>query len=75
MDLAGNIIWERIYEMHGNDFHQFKAKLTPNDDIIIVGSSVNYMMNKPLSYASINKIDSNGNLLWSKPFDQWMKMI
>ena len=76
IDSFGNIDWKRSYDSYSLDYHHFKAITSKNSDIIIVGSTLNNITDKPNADAFVTRIDSNGNIIWSEPYgtldnDDW----
>ena len=76
MDAYGNISWERAFSSNSKEYHQFRAISTYNNDILIVGSSINESSFGDKADVFITKTDAIGNILWSKAygtpdFDDW----
>ena len=65
MDGFGNIIWQRSFQSESKDYHQFKANVAKNGDIILTGSSVSNLSIGYRSDAFIKRINSYGNILWT----------
>ncbi len=80
MDTAGNIQWQKKFNSNSFDYHNFNLHVTDDDELLLVGSTINQISNKTNSDIFLLKIDSNGNLLNSQAFgtddhDDWGSSI
>ena len=76
IDGYGNIEWKRTYNAHSMNYHQARANVTNNGDILISGSSMSKSSMGFKSDAFIYKIDNTGNIIWNKSYgtldeDDW----
>mgnify|MGYP001239809888 CR=1 FL=1 len=76
IDIQGNIGWQRTYKSNSSKHHHFSAASTQSGGLVIVGSSTQNMDVGPRDDAFIIRIDSNGNILWTRPYgtadhDDW----
>ena len=76
IDTYGNIDWQRTFNSNSGKHHHFSAASTQSGDLVIVGSSTQSMVNGPKDDAFILRVDSNGNILWTRPYgtadhDDW----
>ena len=71
LDKNGNEVWTKLY---GTEFHDEGFSLASDDNFIYfasaIGMDTNYGILPQHLDASISKIDSNGNVLWSKNFGE-----
>ena len=76
IDSHGNIDWQRTFRSNSRKHHRFSAASTQSGDLVIIGSSNQSMVNGSKDDAFIVRIDSNGNILWTRPYgtadhDDW----
>tara|TARA_Y100000590_G_scaffold449792_1_gene588485 strand:- start:58 stop:1284 length:1227 start_codon:yes stop_codon:yes gene_type:complete len=76
IDVQGNIDWSRKFLANGKRYHQFRATNTSVGDIVIAGSSVRDATRGNDEDAFMTRIDSNGNIIWTKAYgsadnDDW----
>ena len=76
IDRNGNIDWNRTFDSRGKHYHQYRAIVSEENEIYIVGSSINEDSYKNKSNAFVLKIDENGQILSSLPIgtedeDDW----
>ena len=76
IDAYGNIDWERIFNSNSRKYHQFRATVTQNKDIILVGTSFHQLNIGFKEDAFMIKINSKGSIVWSNSYgtydgDDW----
>ena len=76
MDLAGNIEWERKMKSNSKSYHQFRATVTSEGEIVLVGSSYEILSMGYKEDAFMTKLDPRGEILWTYPYgtadeDDW----
>ena len=76
IDSFGTIYWQKNYKSDSMDYHEFRAYSTLDNQLLIVGSTVNKLTAKSNEDAFISRIDSNGKIIWTEPYgsidnDDW----
>ena len=76
MDSFGNVEWQRTFSSDASEYHQYRATKTQLGNLIIVGSSQFKTSMGLKSDAFMMKIDSKGEIIWTKPYgtadhDDW----
>lgn len=66
-DLGGNLVWSKTYGGTGNDI-PFCMENTSDGGFVIAGCTSSFNLNNQDIY--ISKIDSLGNLIWSKDYNK-----
>ncbi len=65
IDREGNIVWQKTLGEKAVDY-VFDLKITPNDEIVLVGTTQSYGERWQDIWAS--KVDSNGTIVWQKVY-------
>ena len=76
LDSGGNVDWRRTLNSNSREHHHFSAISTQSGDLVIVGSSTQTSAIGTKDNAFMVRLDSKGNILWTKPYgtadyDDW----
>ena len=67
-DSAGNLLWQKTYGTTSYQESFRVARILPDGGFICAGSSFHTYNNKDVPDINLTRLDSAGNLLWSKDF-------